>query len=61
MLPMAVPLLIFGAGLIEQGSDTGALKLLAAVVAAAGGRSAVRGGGGDQGGKGLIQNTLAAV
>jgi heme exporter protein B len=31
MLPMAVPLLIFGAGLIEQGSDTGALKLLAAV------------------------------
>jgi heme exporter protein B len=31
MLPMAVPILIFGAGLIEQGSDTGALKLLAAV------------------------------
>ena len=31
MLPMAVPLLIFGAGLIEQGSDTGAVKLLAAV------------------------------
>ena len=31
MLPLAVPILIFGAGLIEQGSDTGALKLLAAV------------------------------
>jgi heme exporter protein B len=31
MLPLAVPLLIFGAGLIEQGGDTGALKLLAAV------------------------------
>lgn len=31
MLPMAVPLLIFGAGLIEQGSGTGAAKLLAAV------------------------------
>ena len=31
MLPLAVPLLIFGAGLIEQGTDTGALKLLAAV------------------------------
>ena len=30
MLPLAVPILIFGAGLIE-GSDTGALKLLAAV------------------------------
>lgn len=31
MLPLAVPLLIFGAGLIEQGWDTGALKLLTAV------------------------------
>ena len=31
MLPMAVPLLIFGAGLVEQGSDSGALKLLGAV------------------------------
>lgn len=31
MLPLAVPILIFGAGLIEQGGDTGALKLLAAV------------------------------
>jgi heme exporter protein B len=31
MLPMAVPILIFGAGLIEQGSDAGALKLLGAV------------------------------
>ena len=31
MLPLAVPLLIFGAGLIEQGSDTGAVKLLGAV------------------------------
>ena len=30
-LPLAVPILIFGAGLIEQGADTGALKLLAAV------------------------------
>jgi heme exporter protein B len=30
-LPLAVPILIFGAGLIEQGSDTGAVKLLAAV------------------------------
>lgn len=30
MLPLAVPLLIFGAGLIEQGGDAGALKLLAA-------------------------------
>jgi heme exporter protein B len=30
MLPLAVPLLIFGAGLIEQGSDAGAAKLLAA-------------------------------
>ena len=31
MLPLAVPILIFGAGLIEQGGDTGAVKLLAAV------------------------------
>ena len=31
MLPLAVPLLIFGAGLVEQGADTGALKLLASV------------------------------
>lgn len=31
MLPLAVPLLIFGAGLVERGSDTGAIKLLAAV------------------------------
>lgn len=31
MLPLAVPILIFGAGLIEQGGDTGAAKLLAAV------------------------------
>jgi heme exporter protein B len=31
MLPLAVPLLIFGAGLIERGSDAGALQLLAAV------------------------------
>jgi heme exporter protein B len=31
MLPLAVPILIFGAGLIEQGSDTGALKLLGAL------------------------------
>ena len=31
MLPLAVPILIFGAGLIEQGTDTGAVKLLAAV------------------------------
>ena len=31
MLPLAVPLLIFGARLVEQGSDTGAVKLLAAV------------------------------
>jgi len=31
MLPLAVPILIFGAGLTEQGSDTGALKLLGAV------------------------------
>ena len=30
MLPLAVPILIFGAGLVE-GSDTGALKLLAAL------------------------------
>jgi heme exporter protein B len=30
MLPLAVPLLIFGAGLIEQGSNAGAAKLLAA-------------------------------
>ena len=31
MLPLAVPILIFGAGLIDQGTDTGAVKLLAAV------------------------------
>ncbi len=31
MLPVAVPILIFGAGLIEQGSDTGAVQLLGAV------------------------------
>ena len=30
MLPLAVPLLIFGAGLVERGSGTGALKFLAA-------------------------------
>ena len=31
ILPVAVPILIFGAGLIERGGDSGALKLLAAV------------------------------
>jgi heme exporter protein B len=31
ILPLAVPILIFGAGYIEQGDDTGALKLLGAV------------------------------
>ena len=31
MLPLAVPILIFGAGMIEQGFETGAVKLLAAV------------------------------
>jgi heme exporter protein B len=31
MIPLAVPILIFGAGMIEQGGDTGAVKLLAAV------------------------------
>jgi heme exporter protein B len=31
MLPLAVPILIFGAGLIEQGSGTGAAKLLGAI------------------------------
>ena len=31
MLPLAVPILIFGAGLIEQGVETGAIKLLGAV------------------------------
>jgi heme exporter protein B len=31
LLPLAVPILIFGAGLIEQGTETGAVKLLAAV------------------------------
>ena len=30
-LPLAVPILIFGAGLIERGGDAGAAKLLAAV------------------------------
>jgi heme exporter protein B len=30
-LPLAVPILIFGAGLIERGGDAGATKLLAAV------------------------------
>jgi heme exporter protein B len=30
MLPLAVPILIFGAGLVEPGASTGALKLLAA-------------------------------
>ena len=30
MLPLAVPLLIFGAGLIERGDDSGALQLLGA-------------------------------
>ena len=30
-LPLAVPLLIFGASFVERGGDTGALKLLAAV------------------------------
>lgn len=30
-LPLAVPLLIFGAGYVERGGDAGALKLLAAV------------------------------
>jgi heme exporter protein B len=30
MLPLAVPLLIFGAGLVERGNDTGALQLLGA-------------------------------
>ena len=31
MLPLAVPILIFGAGMIEQGGETGALKLLGAL------------------------------
>lgn len=31
LLPLAVPLLIFGAGYIERGGDAGALQLLAAV------------------------------
>lgn len=31
MLPLAVPILIFGAGMIEPGGNAGALKLLAAV------------------------------
>jgi heme exporter protein B len=31
LLPLAVPILIFGAGMIEQGTETGAVKLLAAV------------------------------
>nr|WP_295374207.1 heme exporter protein CcmB [uncultured Sphingosinicella sp.] len=31
MLPLAVPILIFGAGMIEQGFETGAIKLLGAV------------------------------
>lgn len=31
MLPLAVPLLIFGAGLVERGNQTGALQLLGAV------------------------------
>ncbi len=31
MLPLAVPILIFGAGMIEQGLETGAVKLLASV------------------------------
>ena len=31
MLPLAVPLLIFGAGLVERGNSSGALQLLAAV------------------------------
>jgi heme exporter protein B len=31
MLPLAVPILIFGAGLIEQGAETGAVQLLGAV------------------------------
>jgi len=30
-LPLAIPILIFGAGLIERGGDAGAAKLLAAV------------------------------
>jgi heme exporter protein B len=30
LLPMAIPILIFGAGLIERGSETGAVELLAA-------------------------------
>ncbi|HYJ29281.1 MAG TPA: heme exporter protein CcmB [Allosphingosinicella sp.] len=30
LLPVAVPILIFGAGFVERGGDTGALKLLAA-------------------------------
>ena len=31
MLPLAVPLLVFGAGLVERGNDSGALQLLGAV------------------------------
>jgi heme exporter protein B len=31
MLPLAVPLLIFGAGLVERGTEAGALQLLGAV------------------------------
>ena len=31
LLPVAVPILIFGAGLVSRGEDTGALKLLASV------------------------------
>ena len=49
MLPLAVPLLIFGAGLIERGNETGALQVARRGVAAAGRRRAVRGGRGDPG------------
>lgn len=31
MLPLAVPIVIFGAGFVERGGDSGALKLLAAL------------------------------
>jgi heme exporter protein B len=30
MLPLAVPILIFGAGLVERGAENGAVELLAA-------------------------------
>ena len=56
MLPLAVPILIFGAGLTEPEGSAGALKLLAAASLLLVADRPVRRGRGDEGGAGLTSS-----